>query len=109
MQDVLHRLSHAFLSICRTLLIHVFLTVIVVVPFTFQFPLIDPSHFLLCLIFLHSLPLFNQVWLTLFPEGTRFDPSKTSVMTKSMTFAKEHGLPELHHVLTPRTTGFEVG
>ena len=29
-------------------------------------------------------------------------------MAKSIEFAKEHGLPELHHVLTPRTTGFEV-
>ena len=45
-----------------------------------------------------ALPLFNQVWLTLFPEGTRFDPTKTSVLTKSTAFAKDHGLPELHHV-----------
>ena len=59
--------------------------------------------------FLHPPPLPNQVWLTLFPEGTRFDPTKTSVLTKSKALAKDHGLPVLHHVLTPRTTGFEVG
>ncbi|XP_055339899.1 1-acyl-sn-glycerol-3-phosphate acyltransferase gamma-like [Paramacrobiotus metropolitanus] len=45
----------------------------------------------------------NPVWILLFPEGTRFTPSKHSV---SMEFAKKEGLPMLKHLLTPRTRGF---
>jgi 1-acyl-sn-glycerol-3-phosphate acyltransferase len=50
----------------------------------------------------------RPVWLCMFPEGTRYDSTKVTVMEKSKAFAKSHGLPPLKNVLTPRTTGFET-
>lgn len=41
--------------------------------------------------------------MLLFPEGTRFTPEKHQA---SLKFAREKGLPELKHHLTPRTKGF---
>lgn len=41
--------------------------------------------------------------LTLFPEGTRFTPSKHEASVK---YARENGLPEFKHHLTPRVKGF---
>lgn len=41
--------------------------------------------------------------MLLFPEGTRFTEEKHQA---SLKFAKEKGLPELKHHLTPRTKGF---
>ncbi len=51
-----------------------------------------------------------KVWLVIFPEGTRYDVRHTASQKrlKSQEFAKAVGLPPLEHVLTPRTTGFEV-
>lgn len=46
----------------------------------------------------------------IFPEGTRYDVRGQGSLkrAKSQEFARSVGLPELEHVLTPRTTGFEV-
>lgn len=41
--------------------------------------------------------------IILFPEGTRFTQQKYE---KSLQFAREKGLPELKHHLTPRPKGF---
>ena len=50
------------------------------------------------------------MWLVIFPEGTRYDvrDSGSVKRVKSQEFARAAGLPELEHVLMPRTTGFEV-
>ncbi|XP_071455483.1 1-acyl-sn-glycerol-3-phosphate acyltransferase gamma-like isoform X2 [Hetaerina americana] len=45
----------------------------------------------------------DPIWLLLYAEGTRFTPEKHKA---SLEFAKEKGLPELKHHLTPRTKGF---
>lgn len=45
--------------------------------------------------------LFGQ--LLLFPEGTRFTKEKHR---KSMEVARAKGMPELKHLLFPRTKGF---
>ena len=43
------------------------------------------------------------LWLVNFPEGTRLKPHKIAA---SQTYAADHGLPALEHVLLPRTKGF---
>jgi len=43
------------------------------------------------------------VWITTFPEGTRLTPAKAQ---RSMAFARKSGLPDLNHVMLPRTKGF---
>ena len=55
------------------------------------------------------LCLWSQIWLAIFPEGTRFDPQKSDKLERSQAYADSLGLPRLNHVLMPRTTGFEVG
>ncbi|XP_049793945.1 1-acyl-sn-glycerol-3-phosphate acyltransferase gamma-like [Schistocerca nitens] len=45
----------------------------------------------------------DPMWLLLTAEGTRFTPEKH---VNSLKFAREKGLPELKHHLTPRTKGF---
>lgn len=53
---------------------------------------------------LHNLVNYpDPMWLTLFPEGTRFTPKKHEA---SMEVARQKGLPELKHHLLPRTRGF---
>ncbi|OQV17189.1 1-acyl-sn-glycerol-3-phosphate acyltransferase gamma [Hypsibius exemplaris] len=46
---------------------------------------------------------FNPVWILLFPEGTRFTPTKHK---ESVEFAKMRGVTPLEHLLIPRTKGF---
>ena len=43
------------------------------------------------------------IWLTTFPEGTRFSAQK---LLSSKLFSKKNGLPQNSYVLTPRTKGF---
>lgn len=43
--------------------------------------------------------------LLLFAEGTRYTEEKHEA---SLAFAREKGLPQLKHHLTPRTKGFTV-
>ncbi|GLV31295.1 1-Acylglycerol-3-phosphate O-acyltransferase 3 [Carabus blaptoides fortunei] len=45
----------------------------------------------------------DPMWLFLCPEGTRFTPDKHRY---SLQYAREKGLPEFKHHLTPRTKGF---
>ncbi|XP_044268403.1 1-acyl-sn-glycerol-3-phosphate acyltransferase delta-like [Tribolium madens] len=45
----------------------------------------------------------DPMWLLLFPEGTRFTPTKHKI---SLEFARQKNLPELKHHLLPRTKGF---
>ncbi|XP_014681533.1 PREDICTED: 1-acyl-sn-glycerol-3-phosphate acyltransferase epsilon-like isoform X1 [Priapulus caudatus] len=50
----------------------------------------------------------NPGWLIIFPEGTRYDPLKTSSIEKSEKHAKEIGLPVLRHHLTPRARATQL-
>lgn len=49
-----------------------------------------------------------NTWLVIFPEGTRFDPRNPKVLKNSQEHAGALGIPRLNHVLSPRTTGFEL-
>lgn len=49
----------------------------------------------------HDVPF----WVVSFLEGTRATPAK---LARSQAFAAKSGLPRLHHVLLPRTKGFEA-
>ncbi|XP_062054825.1 1-acyl-sn-glycerol-3-phosphate acyltransferase epsilon isoform X2 [Lepus europaeus] len=58
------------------------------------------------------LPLYgfylSQMYLVIFPEGTRYNPERTEVLLASQTFAAQQGLPVLKHVLTPRIKATHV-
>ncbi|VDO94629.1 unnamed protein product [Soboliphyme baturini] len=47
-------------------------------------------------------------WLVLFPEGTRYNPKKTTAIAKSEEYAIKHGLVPLTEVLMPRVRGFKL-
>ncbi|KAL5508983.1 hypothetical protein EMCRGX_G004255 [Ephydatia muelleri] len=49
-----------------------------------------------------------NTWLVIFPEGTRFDPRNPKSIRTSQEQAMTLGIPRLNHVLSPRTTGFEL-
>jgi lysocardiolipin and lysophospholipid acyltransferase len=51
----------------------------------------------------YAAPPPRRLWLVSFLEGSRLKPSK---LAASRRFARERGLPELAHVLVPRTRGF---
>ncbi|XP_061033448.1 1-acyl-sn-glycerol-3-phosphate acyltransferase epsilon isoform X2 [Eubalaena glacialis] len=51
---------------------------------------------------------FYQMYLVIFPEGTRYNPELTKVISASQTFAAQEGLPVLKHVLTPRIKATHV-
>ncbi|XP_068137458.1 1-acyl-sn-glycerol-3-phosphate acyltransferase epsilon isoform X2 [Hyperolius riggenbachi] len=44
----------------------------------------------------------TQMYLVIFPEGTRYNPNIPKVISDSQAFAMKEGLPVLKHVLTPR-------
>ncbi|XP_026978332.1 1-acyl-sn-glycerol-3-phosphate acyltransferase epsilon isoform X1 [Orcinus orca] len=48
------------------------------------------------------------MYLVIFPEGTRYNPELTKVISASQTFAAQEGLPVLKHVLTPRIKATHV-
>lgn len=54
--------------------------------------------------FMYSMPEV-PIWLVIFPEGTRFTPTKRE---QSQQFARERKLKVLNHVLYPRHKGFSV-
>ncbi|XP_072490482.1 1-acyl-sn-glycerol-3-phosphate acyltransferase epsilon isoform X2 [Notamacropus eugenii] len=45
---------------------------------------------------------FSQMYLVIFPEGTRYNPELTKVISASQIYAAEQGFAVLKHVLTPR-------
>ncbi|GAB1611054.1 1-acyl-sn-glycerol-3-phosphate acyltransferase epsilon-like [Argonauta hians] len=51
----------------------------------------------------------TPVWMVVFPEGTRFNPSKQEVIEKSKQFAAQRGLHPYQYVLTPRMRGIKTG
>ncbi|KAK2574644.1 1-acyl-sn-glycerol-3-phosphate acyltransferase epsilon [Acropora cervicornis] len=67
---------------------------------------------------LKYLPLygfyFAQIWLVIFPEGTRYNVNNKKMIEESQNFAAEQGkafiksLPVLSQVLTPRTKAAEA-
>ncbi|XP_074640968.1 1-acyl-sn-glycerol-3-phosphate acyltransferase epsilon-like [Tubulanus polymorphus] len=48
-------------------------------------------------------------WLVIFPEGTRFNPTKKQVIEKSQKYAESEGLEVFEHVLTPRVKATHMG
>ncbi|KAM5264191.1 1-acyl-sn-glycerol-3-phosphate acyltransferase epsilon [Ctenodactylus gundi] len=44
----------------------------------------------------------TPMYLVIFPEGTRYNPGQTKLLSASQAYAAQHGLPVLKHVLTPR-------
>ena len=48
----------------------------------------------------------NDIWPTIFPEGTFHDGDVPDLVERGQKFAKENGLPHLEYTLTPRTRGF---
>uniref|UniRef100_A0A8D2FGN9 1-acylglycerol-3-phosphate O-acyltransferase 5 n=1 Tax=Theropithecus gelada TaxID=9565 RepID=A0A8D2FGN9_THEGE len=51
---------------------------------------------------------FAQMYLVIFPEGTRYNPEQTKVLSASQAFAAQRGLAVLKHVLTPRIKATHV-
>nr|KAF6459961.1 1-acylglycerol-3-phosphate O-acyltransferase 5 [Molossus molossus] len=52
--------------------------------------------------------LQSYMYLVIFPEGTRYNPELTKVISASQTFAAKEGLAVLRHVLTPRVKATHV-
>eukprot|EP00731_Ephydatia_muelleri_P031093 Em0022g607a len=50
----------------------------------------------------------TNTWLVIFPEETKFDPRNHNTITTSQEQAMTLGIPKLNHVLSPRTTRFEL-
>ncbi|XP_049646570.1 1-acyl-sn-glycerol-3-phosphate acyltransferase epsilon [Suncus etruscus] len=50
----------------------------------------------------------TPMYLVIFPEGTRYNPELTKVISDSQAFAAQEGLPVLKHVLTPRIKATHV-
>ncbi|XP_023378828.1 1-acyl-sn-glycerol-3-phosphate acyltransferase epsilon [Pteropus vampyrus] len=50
----------------------------------------------------------SQMYLVIFPEGTRYNPELTKVLSASQAFAAQEGLAVLKHVLTPRVKATHV-
>jgi lysophosphatidiate acyltransferase len=44
-------------------------------------------------------------WIFIFPEGTRYNPENTELITLSHKYAAEHDLPQYSNVLIPRIRG----
>uniref|UniRef100_A0A8C8SD98 1-acylglycerol-3-phosphate O-acyltransferase 5 n=1 Tax=Pelusios castaneus TaxID=367368 RepID=A0A8C8SD98_9SAUR len=51
---------------------------------------------------------FSQMYLVIFPEGTRYNPEMPKVIADSQLFANKEGLEVLKHVLTPRVKATHV-
>ncbi|XP_038628113.1 1-acyl-sn-glycerol-3-phosphate acyltransferase epsilon isoform X2 [Tachyglossus aculeatus] len=51
---------------------------------------------------------FSQMYLVIFPEGTRYNPELPKVIADSQSFASKAGLSVLKHVLTPRVKATHV-
>ncbi|XP_073911396.1 1-acyl-sn-glycerol-3-phosphate acyltransferase epsilon isoform X1 [Castor canadensis] len=50
----------------------------------------------------------TPMYLVIFPEGTRYNPGHTKLLSASQAFAAQQGLPVLKHVLTPRIKATHV-
>lgn len=50
----------------------------------------------------------TPMYLVIFPEGTRYNPELTKVLSASQAFAAQEGLAVLKHVLTPRVKATHV-
>nr|XP_024106255.2 1-acyl-sn-glycerol-3-phosphate acyltransferase epsilon isoform X1 [Pongo abelii] len=50
----------------------------------------------------------TPMYLVIFPEGTRYNPEQTKVLSASQAFAAQRGLAVLKHVLTPRIKATHV-
>uniref|UniRef100_G1P4H5 Phospholipid/glycerol acyltransferase domain-containing protein n=1 Tax=Myotis lucifugus TaxID=59463 RepID=G1P4H5_MYOLU len=50
----------------------------------------------------------TPMYLVIFPEGTRYNPELTKVISSSQIFAAQEGLPVLKHVLTPRVKATHI-
>ncbi|XP_006165979.1 1-acyl-sn-glycerol-3-phosphate acyltransferase epsilon isoform X2 [Tupaia chinensis] len=50
----------------------------------------------------------TPMYLVIFPEGTRYNPRQTKVLSASQAYAAQQGLAVLKHVLTPRIKATHV-
>ncbi|XP_076462797.1 1-acyl-sn-glycerol-3-phosphate acyltransferase epsilon-like [Babylonia areolata] len=58
---------------------------------------------------LRNMVKYNfPMWMVVFPEGTRYNPELKEVIHKSHLYSRQHGSPELQHVLCPRTKATQV-
>ena len=48
------------------------------------------------------------MWLVIFPEGTRYNPTDQGKLQKSWKYCDSIGIQRLNNVLAPHSTGFEV-
>lgn len=55
-------------------------------------PAHQPENHVLAFFFL--VPVFSQMYLVIFPEGTRYNPELKSVIAESQAFAAKEGTPE---------------
>ncbi|KAM9316926.1 1-acyl-sn-glycerol-3-phosphate acyltransferase epsilon [Gastrophryne carolinensis] len=55
-----------------------------------------------------QMKMKSQMYLVIFPEGTRYNPDIPKVIADSQAFAMKEGLPVLKHVLTPRVKATHV-
>ncbi|KAG2467051.1 PLCE acyltransferase, partial [Polypterus senegalus] len=51
---------------------------------------------------------FSQMYLVIFPEGTRYNPELQKVILDSQAFARKEGLSVLNHILTPRVKAAHI-
>ncbi|KAL8598556.1 hypothetical protein ACOMHN_051344 [Nucella lapillus] len=56
----------------------------------------------------HMVKYNVPMWMVVFPEGTRYNPDYKEVIEKSRVYSRQHGTPELSHVLCPRAKATEV-
>ncbi|XP_062519647.1 1-acyl-sn-glycerol-3-phosphate acyltransferase epsilon-like [Corticium candelabrum] len=50
----------------------------------------------------------TPVWMTVFPEGTRYDITKPQLLEKRQQYARDQGLPVLCQLLTPKTKAMQA-
>ncbi|KAK7100023.1 1-acyl-sn-glycerol-3-phosphate acyltransferase epsilon-like [Littorina saxatilis] len=48
------------------------------------------------------------MWMVVFPEGTRFNPDIKEAIKKSRGYCGQQGIPDMQHVLCPRTKATQV-
>ncbi|XP_042624348.1 1-acyl-sn-glycerol-3-phosphate acyltransferase epsilon-like isoform X1 [Cyprinus carpio] len=53
-------------------------------------------------------PMKSEMYLVIFPEGTRYNPELQKIINDSQDFAAKEGLAVLKHVLTPRMKASHV-
>ncbi|CAL8102469.1 unnamed protein product [Calicophoron daubneyi] len=56
----------------------------------------------------HIKSMQSDVWMAIYPEGTRYNPEHKDVIKKSDCFAEQNSIVPFKHHLTPRIRGFQL-